>query len=58
MYHKNEMRCQSIIYNMFLLLLSEISLFHKYRIWNEFLFSTVFMKRVVCFISRAFGEGI
>ena len=24
-------------------------LLHKYRIWNEFSFHTVFMKRVVCF---------
>ena len=36
-------------------LLSEISLFHKYRIWNEFSFHTVFIKRVVCFLSKARG---
>ena len=26
---------------------------HKYRIWNEFSLHTVFMKRVVCFISQS-----
>ena len=30
---------------------------YKYRIWNEFSFHTVFMKRVVCFISPSLWRG-
>ena len=30
---------------------------HTYRIWNEFSFHTVFMKRVVCFISPSLWRG-
>ena len=33
------------------------ALCHKYRIWNEFSFPTVFMKRVVCFISPSLWRG-
>ena len=33
------------------------ALCHKYRIWNEFSFHTVFMKRVVCFISPSLWRG-
>ena len=49
--------CHKLIY--------EIAIFHsingetcdKYRIWNEFSFHTVFMKRVVCFISPSLWRG-
>ena len=39
-----------------LLLLSTL-LMDRYRIWNEFSFHTVFMKRVVCFITPSLWWG-
>ena len=44
----------SYTYQMFPRVCSEIWLLQKYRIWNEFSFHTVFMKRVVCLISPNF----
>ena len=41
---------KSLWFNYLLCVLNDLSLWkHKYRIWNEFSFHTVFMKRVVCF---------